>query len=110
METITIDDFAKVEIRIGEILSAERIEGSEKLLKLKVTFGEIGERQVLSGIAKYVTPESLVGVKCPFIVNLPPRTMMGLESQGMIMAASTEDGAFTLLNADRTIPAGTKVK
>jgi methionyl-tRNA synthetase len=107
---ISIDDFAKVEIRIGEIVSAEPIEGSEKLLKLKVNFGEEGERQILSGIAKYKTPEELVGVKCPFIVNLEPRMMMGLESQGMIMAASTDDGVFTLLEANKAIPAGTKVK
>jgi methionyl-tRNA synthetase len=110
MEHISIDDFHKVEIRIGEIKSAEPIEGSEKLLKLKVDFGEENNRQVLSGIAKYVKPEDLIGVKCPFITNLPPREMMGLKSEAMIMAASTDDGVFTLLKADGLIKVGTKVK
>ncbi|OGC84432.1 methionine--tRNA ligase subunit beta [Candidatus Adlerbacteria bacterium RIFCSPHIGHO2_12_FULL_53_18] len=86
MEPISIDDFKKVEIRIGEIKSAEKIEGSDKLLKLKVNFGS-EERQVLSGIAAYFpNPEELVGKKCPFVTNLMPRMMMGLESQAMIMA------------------------
>ncbi len=86
MEPISIDDFKKVEIRIGEIKSAEKIEGSDKLLKLKVNFGS-EERQVLSGIAAYFpNPEELVGKKCPFVTNLAPRMMMGLESQAMILA------------------------
>jgi methionyl-tRNA synthetase len=86
MEPISIDDFKKVEIRIGEIKSAERIEGSDKLLKLKVDFGS-EERQVLSGIAAYFPePSALVGKKCPFVTNLAPRMMMGLESQAMILA------------------------
>lgn len=86
MDPISIDDFKKVEIRIGEIVSAERVEGSDKLLKLKVNFGA-EERQVLSGIAAYFPdPEVLVGKRCPFATNLAPRTMMGLESQAMILA------------------------
>ncbi|HVV38753.1 MAG TPA: methionine--tRNA ligase [Candidatus Paceibacterota bacterium] len=85
-EPIAIDDFKKVEIRIGEIVSAEKIEGSDKLLKLKVNFG-IEERQVLSGISAYFpNPQDLVGKKCPFVTNLAPRMMMGLESQAMILA------------------------
>ena len=85
-ELISIDDFKKVEIRIGEILSAEPIEGSDKLLKLKVNFGT-EERQVLSGIAKHFPdPKLLVGKRCPFVTNLAPRSMMGLESQAMILA------------------------
>lgn len=86
MEPISIDDFKKVEIRIGKIMSAERIEGSDKLLKLKVNFGS-EDRQVLSGIAAYFpNPEDLVGKQCPFVTNLAPRMMMGLESQAMILA------------------------
>ncbi len=85
-EPISIDDFKKVEIRIGEIKSAEKVEGSEKLLKLGVHFGD-HDRQVLSGIAAYFPdPAQLVGKKCPFVTNLAPRTMMGLESQAMILA------------------------
>ena len=83
---ITIDDFKKVEIRVGEILSVEPIEGSEKLLKLKVNFGS-EERQVVSGIAKHFPDISvLVGKRCAFATNLAPRSMMGLESQAMILA------------------------
>ena len=90
---ISIDDFKKVEITVGEILSAEPIEGSEKLLKLKVGFGELGERQVLSGIAKFFpNPSELVGKRVPFATNLAPRMMMGLESQAMILATGGEEG------------------
>ena len=95
MEPISIDDFKKVEIRVGEIKSAEKIEGSDKLLKLLVNFGS-ESRQVLSGIAAYFPdPQALVGKKCPFVMNLAPRMMMGLESQAMILATggpSTELG------------------
>ena len=85
-QTISIDDFAKVEIRVGEIRLAERVEGSEKLLRLEVNFGE-ETRQVVSGIAPYFPdPAALVGRRCPFVTNLAPRTMMGLESQAMILA------------------------
>jgi methionyl-tRNA synthetase len=85
-EPISIDDFKKVEIRIGEIKSAEKIEGSDKLLKLVVDFGT-ERRQVLAGIAAYFPdPAQLVGMKCPFVTNLAPRMMMGLESQAMILA------------------------
>lgn len=86
MEHISIDDLSKVEIRVGEIRSAEPIEGSDKLLKLRVNFGS-EDRQVLSGIAKFFTDAgALVGKRCAFVTNLPPRTMMGLESQAMILA------------------------
>ncbi len=85
-EPISVDDFKKVEIRIGEIRNAGKIEGSDKLLRLIVNFGQ-EERQVLSGIAAYFpNPEELVGKKCPFVTNLAPRMMMGLESQAMILA------------------------
>ena len=92
MDKISIDDFKKVEIRVGEIVSAEKIEGSEKLLKLRVNFGS-EERQVLSGIAAfYPDPNALVGKRAPFVTNLAPRMMMGLESQAMILATGGEEG------------------
>jgi tRNA-binding protein len=97
MEQISIDDFKKLEIKIGEILSAERIEGSDKLLKLKVSFGS-EERQVLSGIAAYFTdPNELVGKRIAFATNLAPRMMMGLESQAMILASGGGDEPLALL-------------
>lgn len=84
--TISIDEFKKVEIRVGEIFSAEPVPGSEKLLRLKVSFGN-EERQVVSGIAKYFPDIALlVGKKCAFATNLAPRSIMGLESQAMILA------------------------
>lgn len=103
-EPISIDDFHKVEITVGEILSAENIEGSEKLLKLKVSFGPLGERQVLSGIAKYFPePQALVGKRVPFVTNLAPRMMMGLESQAMILATGGEEGnPFSLFESQAT--------
>lgn len=94
----TIDDFAKIEIRIGTILTAEYIEGSDKLLKLSVDFAEAEPRQILSGIRKYYELEQLIGKQCPFVVNLEPRKMRGLYSNGMILAARTGEDGLALLH------------
>lgn len=102
----SIDDFRRIEMRVGKILSAEPIAGSEKLLRLSVDFGEAEPRQILSGIAKYYAPESLVGKLCPFVTNLPPRTMMGLVSNGMILAVKSDDGGAVLLSPDRDVAPG----
>lgn len=84
---ITFSDFQKVEIKVGTILSAEKVGGSEKLLKLSVDFGEEKPRQVVSGIAKtFTAPEKLTGKQFLFVTNLEPRQIMGLESQAMILA------------------------
>ncbi|CAN5145339.1 hypothetical protein BH11PAT3_BH11PAT3_0890 [soil metagenome] len=107
---ITIDEFKKGEITIGEIKNAEVIEGSEKLLKLTVDFAEATPRTIVSGIRKYFEDEkTLVGVKCTFVTNLEPRPLMGIPSEGMILAVST-DVAFSLLRVGEDIPAGTRVK
>ena len=109
MEYISIDDFKKVEITVGEILSAEPIEGSDKLLKLRVNFGS-EERQVLSGIAKFFpAPQDLVGKRCLFVTNLAPRQMMGLESQAMILAAGGE-GEEPFILFETSAPAGTRAR
>jgi methionyl-tRNA synthetase len=105
---IEYDDFKKVQIQVGEIISAEPVDGSEKLLKLQVRFGE-EERQILSGIAKFVSPEEIVGKKVPFVTNLKPRSMMGLESNGMILAAIDGDQNFSLLNINSEVSSGTHV-
>lgn len=106
---ISYDDFAKLEIRIGTIKQVEIVEDADKLLKLTVDLGEESPRQIISGIREYfANPEELVGKQCPFVANLAPRVIRGLESQGMIMAASTED-LFALLNPHVELPAGTKV-
>ena len=92
---ITIDDFKKVEITVGEIRSAERVPDTDKLLKLEVDFGA-DKRQVISGIAEYFSdPSVLVGKHCPFVTNLEPRTIRGLESQAMILATG-EGETFAL--------------
>jgi methionyl-tRNA synthetase len=90
---ITIEDFIKVEMRVGEIKVAERIPKADKLLRFEVDLGEEKPRQILAGLAEYYEPESLIGRKVVVVVNLKPRMMRGLESQGMICAASLEDGS-----------------
>jgi methionyl-tRNA synthetase len=114
---ISYDDFTKVEMKVGKILSAEPVPKSSKLLKLSVSFGFVEKietpvvRQIVSGIAKYFPDiQVLVGKKCMFVTNLEPRPLMGLESNGMILAVSTEDGKFSLLEPNDSIPEGTKVK
>jgi methionine--tRNA ligase beta chain len=106
---INIEDFFKVEIKIGKILSAERIEGSEKLLKLMVDLGEASPRQSLSGVAKAVPdPNEIIGTLVPIISNLEPRMMMGLESQGMMLCA--DDGSPVFLHPTREVPPGSVIK
>lgn len=87
---ITIDDLQKVEIKVGTIIGVEEVEGSEKLYKLAVDFGEENSRQVLSGIRKFFEKDFLIGKQFTFITNLEPRKMMGLESQAMILATGEE--------------------
>ncbi len=107
---ITYDDFAKLEIKLGTIKTVEIVEGADKLLRLEVDFGESEFRQILSGIREYFEDEqSLVGKQCPFITNLAPRTIRGLESNGMILAASADSG-LALLHPNIDLPTGTKVK
>lgn len=110
MEKITYDDFAKLEIKIGTIKSVEEVEGADKLLKLMVDVGEEDLRQIVSGIKSYFSdPQSLVSLQCPFITNLEPRTIRGLESNGMILATGTEE-VFSLLVPQVEIEAGAEVK
>jgi methionyl-tRNA synthetase len=129
---ITYDDFAKVEIRVGKILSAEKVPETDKLLRLSVDFGLIAVpalavpavegapvvpapepvrdiRQIVSGISLFFPDASvLVGKKCMFVTNLEPRKIKGLESNGMLFAVSTPDGKFSLLEPNSEIPEGTR--
>jgi methionyl-tRNA synthetase len=89
---ITIDDFFKVQLKVGEILVAEKVQNADKLLRFEIDLGEEKPRQILAGLAEYYEPEKLVGRKVVVVANLKPRKMRGLESQGMICAASLEDG------------------
>ena len=107
MPTITIDEFSKMELRMGKILSAEKIEGADKLYKLSVDMG--GEvRTICSGVAQFYQPEELVGKTVPVITNLAPRVMRGVESRGMILMADN-DGPV-LLTPIREVPPGSLVK
>lgn len=108
--TISLDDFKKLELRVGRIESTENIEDSEKLLKLRVNFGEFGERQILAGLAKHYQPADLIGLEAIFAFNLEPRKMMGLESQGMILAVGGNEGKPILLKPAGDVPPGNMVK
>ena len=110
-EYITIDDLAKIDLRVGEVVEASRIEGADKLLKLRVDVGEAEPRQILAGIAQYYPPETLVGRKIVIVANLKPRKMRGLESQGMLLAASLgEEGKPVIATFTEEVPAGAKLK
>jgi len=109
-DVINYEDFAKVEIRVGKIISAERVPEADKLLKLIIDLGELGERQVLAGIAEHTPePEKLVGKLIPIVANLTPRRLRGYESEGMILAASGEGGPV-LLHPASDVPPGSVVK
>ncbi len=108
-ETITIDDFFKVQLKVAEIISAEKIEKSEKLMKLRVKL-ENEERQVIAGIAKHYSPEDLINKRVVIVANLKPAKLMGLESQGMVLAVDDEDGKVNLLSVDNSVKIGTRVK
>lgn len=102
----TIDDLKKIDLRAAHVLSAERVEGSEKLLKLRVSLGT-EERQIIAGIGKSYEPESLAGKTIVIVANLEPRILMGLESQGMVLAASGEGPV--LLEPGRDVAAGSAI-
>ncbi len=108
-DIIQYDDFAKLDIALGTILSVELIDGADKLLKLGVDVGEESPRQILSGIREFLAdPQALVGRQFPFVVNLAPRTIRGFESQGMILAAQS-DGVLAFLEPSTKLPSGSRV-
>src|SRR3989344_9639945 len=108
MEEITYDDFAKLDIRVGTITAAELVPETDKLIRCTVNLGELGERTIVSGIAQWKKPEELVGRQLPYIANLAPKMLRGVESRGMLLAASDEDGVV-LLSLERAVPPGTKL-
>lgn len=110
METINIDDFGKIEIKIGKILEAEKLAESNKLLKLKVDFGNEDIRQVLSGIAKYYNTEDIINKEFAFVTNLEPRKMLEYESQAMILACHDESSdTVSALIPDKAVSLGSSV-
>ena len=108
-DSIAIEDFAKVKLMVGTIEQCEEVAGSDKLYKLQVNFGATGMRQILSGVRKYFKTEDLIGKQAIFVVNLKPRKMMGMESQGMLLTAADEKH-FSIVAPTVTIANGTVLK
>lgn len=106
---ISIDDFLKIELKIGTILEVENLEESEKLIKLKVDTGEELPRQILTGIKNWYKSKDLIGKQVVVVANLEPRQMMGFESQGMLLAASCEEKPILLKPASK-VPNGSKIR
>ena len=107
---VSYDDFEKLDIRVGTVISCEKVKKSNKLLKFEIADGsDAGTRTILSGIAQYYNPEDLVGKQVCFIANFPPRKMMGLESQGMILSAVNFDGSLSVITPQREVKPGSQV-
>lgn len=105
---ITYDDFKKLDIKIGKILSAEKVKGTDKLMKFEIDFG-IEKRQIVAGIAQFFEPEHLIGKEIPVLLNLEARIFKGIESQGMILAIDV-DGKPVLLHPEREVPPGSIIR
>src|SRR3989344_6509490 len=106
-QIVRIEDFAKLEFKVGTVLEAEALEESEKLIKLKVDIGEESPRQILAGLKQFVNAPDLIGKQIIVIANLEPRMMMGNESNSMLLAADTDNGPV-FLTTSRQVPPGTK--
>ena len=104
--TIDIEDFAKVDMRVGEVKSAEKVKKADRLLHLMVDIGEPEPRSIVAGIAEAYSPESLIGRKVVIVANLKPRKLRGIESNGMIVAATTDDGKPVLAGFHEEAPVG----
>ncbi|MEK7181220.1 MAG: methionine--tRNA ligase subunit beta [Patescibacteria group bacterium] len=105
---IEYSDFQKIELKVAKIIEAERVDGSEKLIKLKVSLGT-EERQIVAGIGKTYLPENLVNKEIIVVANLAPRQLMGLESQGMLLAAHDENGDPVILIPEKETPLGSQI-
>ena len=105
---ITIEEFANVEIKVGRVLEARQVEGSNKLIVMKVDTGE--ERQIVAGIGKAYKPDALIGKGIVVVTNLQPARLMGVESQGMLLAASDNEGNLSIIVPEKKIKEGSKVK
>lgn len=108
METISFDDFKKLDLRVAKVLLAERVEGSDKLLRLEIELGE-EKRQLVAGIGKVYSPENIIGKEIIIVANLEPRLIMGLESKGMLLAASSEAGPVLLI-PEHEVESGTMIR
>lgn len=105
---ISLDEFQKLDLRVGRILEAIQIPGSRNLIRMIVDFGA-EKRQAVAGLLQYYKPDSLVGKKCAFVLNLQRRKMMGVESQCMILAAEDDKGSVVILQPERDIIEGSRI-
>lgn len=105
---ISLDDFKKLDLRIAKIIKAEKVEGSDKLLKLEIDLG-YEQRQILAGIAQFYEPEKLIGQEIIVLTNLQLRVIRGLESRGMLLAATDTDGTIAILRPDKELTPGSKI-
>lgn len=105
---ISLDDFKKLDLRIAKIIKAEKVEGSDKLLKLEIDLG-YEQRQILAGIAQFYEPEKLIGQEIIVLTNLQSRVIRGLESRGMLLAATDTDGTIAILRPDKELTPGSKI-
>jgi methionyl-tRNA synthetase len=111
IDEIDIETFAKIKFRVATIEKVEAVPKSKKLYQIQLDVGELGKRQIVSGIALHYTPEQLVGRQIVIVANLKPAKLMGVESRGMLLAASTEgDEVLALLSPDKPISAGARVR
>lgn len=106
---VSFDDFAKLDIRMVKVLSAERIEGTDKLLRLNVDTGS-KERTVVAGLAEFIPAEHFVGKMVPIVANLEPRTIRGVESRGMVLAVEVDEKEAVLLLPEKEVPCGSVVR
>ena len=107
---IAIENFQQIELRVATILAAERIEGADRILKLQIDLGT-EQRQLVAGIARFYPPEELVGKQIVVVANLQPAVIRGVESQGMLLAASNADGSeLAIVTPQKPIPNGSRVK
>ena len=107
---ISIDTFAQIDLRVGQVVRAERVPNADKLLRLEVDLAEAEPRQLLAGIAEWYAPEGLVGQKILVVANLQPRWMRGLESRGMLLAAAADDGRPLLATVPPETPNGSRLR
>ena len=107
-DRISIDDYAKVELKTAEVLEVEKVEGADKLLKLQIKVGE-ENRQIVAGIAEHYSPEELVGKKIVVVANLKPAVIRGVESNGMLLAVSTKDSVILVTPENTDVPSGLRI-
>jgi len=107
---ITFEDFKKIELRVGKIIEAEKVEGSEKLVKLQVDLGGADNRQIVAGIAQFYEPEKLIGREIIVVMNLEPRILKGIESNGMLLAADGGENGPVILAPEKEVAPGSEVR